>query len=204
MQESNQPNTQEQTKNTSSSTVKKKEPFTKNLLDQIEIIIIFFAVIVLIFSFMCKTCKVDGDSMVDTLHNEETVMIWSLFYEPNYGDIVVVHDNDTLKKPIVKRIIGLPGDTVHIETYSKSMKVTITHSDGTLTELAEDYAHYEGSSHYYSPSATYKVNAGEVFVMGDNRFDSLDSRMLGCYDSRQILGKVIFRISPINKIGTVK
>ena len=208
MQDSNQPNKQEETKNTSSvataKSCKKKEPFTKSLLDQIEIIVIFFAIIVLVFSFICKTCTVDGDSMVDTLHDKETVMIWSLFYEPDYEDIVVIHDNDTLKRPIVKRVIGLPGDTVYIEHYTNSMRVEITHSDGSKTELNEDYAHYDGLPLGYPPSQTYKVGDGEVFVMGDNRFDSLDSRILGCYDSRQILGKVIFRISPINKIGTVK
>ena len=203
MKNAEQLNSQDQIKNTSSNTPKRKESFTKSFLDQVEVIIIFFVVIVLIFSFMCKTCKVDGDSMLNTLHNEETVMIWSMFYEPDYGDIVVVHDNDVLKKPIVKRVIGLSGDTIYIETYSDSMKVTITHSDGSVTELKEDYAYYEAYSSYYSSSKVYKVGPGEVFVMGDNRFGSLDSRMLGCYDSRQILGKVIFRISPINKIGAV-
>ena len=208
MQDSNQSNKQEETKNKSSvSTVasaKKKEPFTKSLLDQIEIIVIFFAIIVLIFSFMCKTCTVDGDSMVDTLHNKETVMIWSLFYQPDYEDIVVIHDNDTLKKPIVKRVIGLPGDTVYIEHYNDSMKIEITHADGSKETLKEDYAHYDGLPLYYPDAQTYTVGNGEVFVIGDNRFDSLDSRILGCYDSKQILGKVIFRISPINKVGTVK
>lgn len=203
MEDKTQANTQKQDKNTSSNPVKKKEPFTKSFLDQVEIIVIFFAIIVIVFSFMCKTCTVDGDSMVDTLHHEETVMIWSLFYKPDYGDIVVIHDNDKLQKPIVKRVIGLPGDTVYIEHYFDSMKVVITHSDGSTEELKEDYAHYEGSPYAYSPSAEYKVGEGEVFVMGDNRFDSYDSRMLGCYDSRQILGKVFLRISPINKIGAV-
>ena len=203
MQEQN--NTNIQNKNTSSATQKKKEPFAKSFLDQIQIIVVFFAIIVLVFAFLCKTCKVDGDSMVDTLLNDETVMIWSLFYTPDYGDIVVIHDNQELNKPIVKRIIGLPGDIVRVEHYSDSMKVKITHSDGSIEELVEDYISYDGAPYFYPQSKDYTVNEGEVFVMGDNRSYSLDSRseLIGCFDSRQILGKVIFRISPLNKIGTV-
>lgn len=195
--------TNEEKQNTA-LTKKSKPPFIKSLLEQVEIIVIFFAVIVLIFSFACKTCRVDGDSMVDTLHHEELVLIWDFFYTPKMGDIVVIHDDDALKKPIVKRVIGLPGDTVYIEHNHNSMKVIVTHEDGSSTELKEDYAHYNGTPFYYSPTPqTFEVGDGEVFVMGDNRFDSLDSRILGCYDQRQILGKVLLRLTPLNKFGTV-
>ena len=205
MEDTNNVNLQEENKNISSKPTKKREPFTKSFLDQVEIIVIFFAITVLVFSFMCKTCTVDGDSMNDTLHDKETVLIWNLFYEPDYGDIVVLHDNDTLKKPIVKRVIGLPGDTVCIKHYTDSMEVTVTHSNGSSETLKENYTYYDGGNpiRYYQYDGEYTVNDGEVFVMGDNRFDSYDSRSLGCLDERQILGKVIFRLSPLNKIGTV-
>ena len=108
---------------------KEKSPFIKGFIEQLELIVVFFAVIILIFSFMSKTCMVDGDSMLNTLHHQERVIIWDLFYTPQYEDIVVIHDNGNLKKPIVKRVIGLPGDTVHVEHYSDTMKVTVTHSD---------------------------------------------------------------------------
>lgn len=182
-----------------------KSSFTKGLLEQVELIVIFFAIIILIFSFVCKTCIVDGDSMLNTLHNGERVVVWNLFYTPDYGDIVVIHESGDLNKPIVKRIIGLPGDSVKVEHYSETMKVTITHADGSSEILTEDYIRYEGTSYaYYSQSEIYIVGDGEVFVMGDNRLDSLDSRKLGCVDSRQILGKVVLRITPFDKFGTVK
>lgn len=205
MQENNNQNIEQQPEQ---NTFEKKEKnaFTKALLEQVELVVIFFAVMILIFSFTCRTCKVDGDSMLNTLHNEETVLIWDLFYKPNYGDIVVVHDNNQLNKPIVKRVIALSGDTVKIEHYLTSMKVTVQHSDGTVDILDEDYIRYDASSgglSYYTAAQTYVVEEGEVFVMGDNRLDSLDSRLLGCYDTRQILGKVVFRLMPFNKIGTV-
>ena len=185
---------------------KEKSPFIKGFIEQLELIVVFFAVIILIFSFMSKTCMVDGDSMLNTLHHQERVIIWDLFYTPQYEDIVVIHDNGNLKKPIVKRVIGLPGDTVHVEHYSDTMKVTVTHSDGTSELLEEEYINYDisgGGVFYYPYNETYTVGEGQVFVMGDNRLNSLDSRLEGCYDSRQILGKVIFRMTPFDKMGTV-
>lgn len=186
---------------------KEKSSFTKGFLEQLELVVIFFVIMVLIFTFMCKTCTVVGESMMETLKNGETVLIWNLFYSPDYGDIVVVHDNETLNEPIVKRVIGLPGDTVRVEHTLFSMKTTITHADGTVTILEnEEYVRYidaGGSFGHYSADETYIVNEGEIFVMGDNRLDSRDSRELGAYDSKQILGKVIFRIAPFNAMGVV-
>lgn len=186
---------------------KEKAPFTKSFIEQLELIVIFLAIIILVFSFVCKSCMVDGDSMLNTLHNQERVIIWSLFYTPQYEDIVVIHDNGNLNKPIVKRVIGLPGDTVRIEHYTTEMKVTVTHSDGTVDVLDEDYIRYSLSDGYLSsyPSVQeWSVGDGEVFVLGDNRLNSLDSRMEGCYDQRQILGKVVFRMIPFDKMGVVK
>ena len=185
---------------------KSKSSFTKGLLEQIELVVVFFAVIILIFSFACKSCVVDGDSMLDTLHDKERVLVWDLFYTPQYEDIVVVHDVNNINKPIVKRIIGLPGDKVTVKHFISSMLVTVEHSDGTVDILEEEYIKYdvnEGNRTYYPQERTYTVGEGEVFVMGDNRLNSKDSRTEGCYDSRQILGKVVFRMMPFNKMGTV-
>lgn len=190
--------------NIAPETSNKKSSFTKGVLEQLELIVIFFAIMMLIFSFVCRTCKVDGESMMNTLQNDETVLIWNLFYTPDYGDIVVIHDNDELRKPIVKRVIGLPGDTVRVQHFEDSMKVTVTHSDGSSETLNEDYINYSGYLWYYSPDQTYTVSDGEIFVLGDNRLNSKDSRELGCYDTRQVLGKVIFRLLPFNKIGAIQ
>ena len=89
------------------------------------------------------------------------------------------------------------------------MKTTITHADGSVTVLDsanEDYVRYVdeyGALGHYSEDETYVVNDGEVFVMGDNRLNSMDSRELGAYSSNQILGKVVFRIAPFNVMGAV-
>ena len=188
---------------------KEKKSFTKSFLEQLELIVIFFAIMVLVFTFVCKTCKVVGESMRETLQNGETVLIWSLFYSPGYGDVVVIHDNEALNEPIVKRVIGLPGDKIRVEHTRDSMKTTITHADGSVTVLDsanEDYVRYVDERRalgHYSEDETYVVNDGEVFVMGDNRLNSMDSRELGAYSSNQILGKVVFRIAPFNVMGAV-
>ena len=183
---------------------KKPGSFSIGLVEQIELIVIALADIILLFSFVFRTCRVSGPSMENTLFNNETVVISNMFYKPERNDIVVIHQTGALNEPIVKRIVGLPGETVNIEYYSDTMTVTIIDKDGYATVLKEPHIKYEGLPPYYS-SSTY-VEEGTVFVMGDNRNNSADSRdsRIGLVDDRRILGKVVFRVTPISRIGIVK
>ena len=183
---------------------KKAGAFSLELVEQLELIVIMFAAVILIFSFVFRTCRVDGSSMENTLYNNETVIISDLLYQPQRNDIVVVHQTGALNEPLVKRVIGLPGETVNIEYYEDTMRVSIIGTDGYLTVLEEPHIKYEGYPIYY-PSSTY-VEEGTVFVMGDNRNNSADSRddRIGLVDQRRILGKVIFRVTPFSRMGTVK
>ncbi len=190
----------EETKNSASNT------FIKGLIEQVELFAIVFAVIVLVFSFIIRTCRVDGDSMNDTMRNGENILVSDIFYEPRRGDIIVFHqtgsEDGDLNEPIVKRVIAVAGDTVKIEHLRNTMKVTITDANGNSTVLEEDYIQYDYPS--YSDSVTF-VEEGTVFVMGDNRSHSADSRSsrIGLVDTRRILGKVVLRLTPISRFGTV-
>ena len=184
----------------------KKNVFFMSLLEQVELAVIVFAIIVIVFSFAFRTCRVSGPSMENTLYDGENVIITDLFYTPKRGDIVVFHQTGgKYNEPIVKRVIGLPGDTVKIEYFTDTMKVTVTDKDGNKSVLNETYIKYNGYPYYYNNSIT-EVEDGTVFVMGDNRNNSADSRSddIGLVDTRRILGKIVFRFSPLTKIGAVR
>ena len=184
----------------------KKNGFMKGLVEQVELVVIVFVIIVLLFSFAARVCQVSGDSMRDTLYNGENVIVSDVFYTPQRGDIIVFHQTgesaNDYNEPIVKRVIGVAGDTVKVEHLRDGMRVTVTDSDGNSTVLDEDYIRYEYPT--YSDSVTY-VEEGTVFVMGDNRSDSSDSRSMriGLVDTRRILGRVIVRLTPFSRFGTV-
>ncbi len=186
-----------------SSTPQKNNSFEKGFLEQLELVVIAFAVILLIFSFLGRTCRVSGPSMENTLYDGETLIISNLFYTPERSDIIVFHQTgDNYNEPIVKRVIGVPGDTVKIEYFTGKMVVTVTDAQGNSNVLNEDYIKYSGTR--YVNSTTY-VEDGTLFVMGDNRSFSADSRAadIGLVDQRRVLGRVIFRLTPFSKFGKV-
>ncbi len=177
------------------------------VFDYVEIFAICICVVFLIFSFVARICTVNGNSMNNTLKNKEVLIVSPFFYEPKQGDIVVFHQTGELNEPVVKRIIALGGQTVRIDFNKGEVYV-----DGVL--LTEDYAYLDTGSYerrywaqYDMDYSTYTfetvVPEGELFVMGDNRNHSLDSRStaIGTVDERRVLGRVILRLSPF---GTVE
>lgn len=181
----------------------RKSKLMKDIVDYIEIFVVAIGFVLLLFSFCCRLCSVSGPSMNNTLINGEKVIISDIFYTPKRGDIIVFHDTNTLNEPVIKRVIATEGERVAITYFGKYMKVSVTDKDGNVTLLEEDYIIYETPT--YAP-ATYYVPEGSVFVMGDNRSHSMDSRHpdIGFVDERSILGRVLLRITPINKFGIVK
>ena len=143
--------------------------------------------------------------MEKTLIADEMLVVSNLFYTPERGDIIVFHQTGTLNEPIVKRVIATEGEIIDIDF--DTWTVTITDTDGNTFVLDEPYMYLDGgtatitSRHAYP----YTVPEGCLFVMGDNRNHSTDSRghTIGMVDERRVLGKVVFRITPIDKIGTV-
>jgi len=186
------------------SSTKQKKKLSHDIIEYIELVVATFSVIVILFSLVFRLCTVDGDSMNNTLEDKDVVVCSNVFYTPKREDIIVFHQTGTENKPIVKRVIGVPGDTISIEYYPQTMRVTVTDKDGYIKILEEDYIKYDYQRYY--GSVTYDVvKEGTVFVMGDNRNNSLDSRFesIGFVDTRRILGKVSVRIAPFNKFGSV-
>ena len=119
----------------------------------------------------------------------------SIRYPPKRGDIIVCEDYSTnLKKPIVKRVIAIEGDTIII-TPDKRVYV-----NGELLDES-DYVFLDGLD--YTKPVNLTVPDGELFVMGDHRNDSEDSRSIGTISEDSVLGKVILRFYPFNKFGPV-
>ena len=183
----------------------KKRTAIQSVFEWIETFCLALMGVVILFTFFCRFVTVQGPSMMNTLQDGDRLIISNLLYSPKAGDIVVIQDSKEkdFRGPIIKRVIATEGETVRISYSSQSMTVTVTDKDGNTETLVEDYILYTVPR--YLPD-TYTVPEGKIFVLGDNRSMSKDSRDpdIGFVDEREILGKVLFRISPLSKIGTVK
>lgn len=172
--------------------------------DFLEIFAVCLTVIIVVFSFFVRLTRVDGGSMNDTLIDGEYLLVTDFCYTPTVGDIVVVQDtaiqNDALSKPLVKRLIATAGQKVDI---SSEGEVTITEPDGTSHKLDQSFKKQEP---YRGIESHYEVPEGCVFVMGDNRNGSTDSRdfRVGYIDERCIFGKAICRLWPVNTFKIFK
>ena len=188
--------------------IDKKSQFKKDIFDWIEVLVHSILIVVLCFSFLFRIATIDGPSMMNTLHDGERVIISNLFYKPKVGDIVVISRNkensvftiNSSNTPIIKRIIATEGQSVDID-FEKG----IVYVDGIA--LDEPYARTP-TTRKFDIDFPVTVDEGCVFVLGDNRNDSMDSRdsrigEYGMVDTRYILGHAVYRIFPFNKIGKI-
>ena len=180
------------------------KPFSEvlfhNILDWTEIFVFSLTFVLLLFTFVLRLAIVSGPSMENTLHQGETLVVSNLFYTPKQGDIIVFQSpTSSFEEPIVKRVIATENQLVNIDF--ETWTVTV---DGK--QLDETYVNREiGSMLGSDLSYPYTVPEGMIFVMGDNRNHSTDSRSfeIGSVDMRFILGEVKCRLFPIAKFGTV-
>ena len=150
--------------------------------------IVIVLVVVLIRTFIITPVRVDGDSMKNTLKNGDILLLYKLG-SINRLDIIVL-DEEKDNEKIIKRVIGLPGETVAI----KKGKIYINDK-----VIDDEYAYGETSDYN---KVTLKDD--EYFILGDNRLISKDSRYFGPIKDNEIKGKIVFRLFPFTKIGTVQ
>ena len=170
----------------------------QNVFEWYEALISAALVLVLVFSFFFRIIQVDGASMVPTLQNGDKLIVWGAGYEPQRGDVVIVDSYTAYGKPLVKRVIANCISSAASDVYKRQVEV-----NGKVLE--EDYI-AEPTYLGYDVEFPYTVPEGTVFVMGDNRNASLDSRSsyVGCIDEQDILGKVLLCFLPFSDFGVVK
>ena len=178
-------------------------PFVRSALEWAETIVVAVVLVAVVFTFLGRVITVDGVSMEPTYHNGDRVLITNLAGSAQQGDIVIVIN--ALEEPIIKRVVATEGQTVDF--------------DPQLGEVVVDGQAIAGSVFGIEDGITYvpelpgqvlefpqTVPEGCVFVLGDNRGNSTDSRFqsVGMVDRRNILGKVVFNLYPFSKLGLVK
>jgi signal peptidase I len=172
--------------------------FARELYEWLEAVLTALMLVIIVMIFFLCPADVDGGSMEPTLHDGDRLVFTDIGFTPSQGDIVIV-DSEGLGKFIVKRVIATAGQTLDIDFATG--KVTV---DGVVLE--ENYINSE--THRDEGGQTYPLVVPEncVFVMGDNRDNSTDSRdsRVGFIDDSDIYGKVIFRVYPFTKMGTVE
>lgn len=171
----------------------KKESWQKSILLYLHDLIYMLAAIMLVFLLLFRMVIVSGSSMYSTLWDGDWILLISgnFYQDPEYGDIIVAcKDSFNDGEAIIKRVIATEGQTVDID-----FEAGIVYVDGVALE--EDYT-YTPTNYPEGISFPLTVEEGCVFVMGDNRNDSKDSRHpdIGQIDRREILGKAIFLIFP--------
>ncbi|MCI8332549.1 MAG: signal peptidase I [Clostridiales bacterium] len=200
---------------------------TRSVFEWAETFVVSLCVVIVVMTLFVRHSPVNGHSMYPTLQGtavnaadefaapkgqNDILLISNLFYTPKSGDIVVTQSNFDMSEPLVKRIIATAGQTLKIDFYTWEVWVDgellsetyVNHEEGTW--MREDGFVEVMSGCERTDDGGYVIPEGMIFCMGDNRNHSSDSRYIGVglIDQRYVVGKVIFRIYPFNRIGLVK
>ena len=161
----------------------------------VRVLVSMMAIFVLLFTFVARIIVVSGESMENTLLGGDLILVWSLGYTPGQGDIVVLTQESYQEDSIVKRVIAVEGQRVDID-----------YSSGTVyvddVPLKEDYTKERMFLPFYGEGINHvTVPEGCIFVMGDNRNHSADSRYpdIGIVDVRCVIGRGLMVVFPFNR-----
>lgn len=166
--------------------------------DLADTLITALILVTVVCSCFFRMVGVNGESMLDTLQHGDKLLMFHAFYnEPEHGDIVVIAREDG--EPLIKRVIAKAGDTVEIKEKEQAVYLN-------GKKLEEPYLSVE-TPNLYGFTGPYTVPENHVFVLGDNRPESHDSRdmeTIGFIHLDDIMGKAIFRIAPFSAFGVIE
>ena len=188
-----------------------KQSAWREFFSTVGILLTALLVALFIIAFVFRSYQVDGPSMENTLQNADKLIIWKVPrtwasitghpYIPSRGDIIVFTESGLSQfgqqdtKQLIKRVIGLPGDHLVLANGSYTI-YNKTHPQGFDPDKTLPYGRN-------IPTTTGSVNvtlkANQLFVSGDNRPDSLDSRAFGPISANQVIGKLVLRVFPVNQ-----
>ena len=178
--------------------MEKKEGQISELYELAESFVWMLGVQLVVSCFFLRTATVDGGSMFPTLEDRENLLLQVAGCgNASYGDILVVNAPDLAEKVIIKRVVGLAGDTIEIDFDTGEVR-----RNGEL--LDEPYIN-EPTWTWEGVDFPVQVPEGHLFVLGDNRNHSKDSRSpdIGMVDVREIIGRAFFRLTPFARVGSI-
>ncbi len=172
----------------------KADKKSMSVFDWISSIVVSFVVIFVIFCFLFRIVQVSGGSMTNTLHNGDWLLVNNSEDDIQFGDIIVASPDTYERGPVIKRVIGVEGDEIYID-FEKGL----VYRNGKI--LDEPYTKTL-TTKSYDVQFPVKVPKDHVFVLGDNRNGSLDSRStkIGLVHEKYVLGRVLTRLFPFEKI----
>ncbi len=191
-----------------------RQPWWHEVFSTAGILVTALLVALLMIAFVFRSYQVDGPSMQNTLQNADKLIIWKVprtwaritrhAYIPNRGDIIVFSESGLSQfgqedtKQLIKRVIALPGERVVVN----SGKITIYNKQFPHGFAPDQSLPYGKNIPDTSGDIDLTLHANQIFVCGDNRPDSLDSRAFGPIDASQVIGKLVLRVFPVSQAKT--
>ena len=172
-----------------------QQPAKSWLRESLESIIPALIIVLLINAFLAQATRVEGQSMEPNLHNNERLIIEKVSYRlrpPERGEIIVLHiPGRETSAPLIKRVVGLPGESVEIHDGKVYIQGKVL-DEPYLTQMT------------YGNMSARVVPPGNVFLLGDNRNASNDSRFFGMVPYEEIVGRAWLRYWPLDEVGIIE